>query len=93
MMDVTVDRGPGGGVLSVTASCGGQTVVVVGFCRYWHTDDRVGAYNCDEHVAEFGGPTSWRWDGGRFVREHESPPYGVDVLEGEWVPDDVWSAR
>ena len=86
-MNVSVVRGPHGGVLWVDAEEDGQRVSLGGYCRYWTTVDRVGGFGCSDHPA---GPVSYRWAGVRFVREAEPPPAGVAVEVGEWLPDDEW---
>ena len=87
-MTFVVSYGPQGGVLWVDGVRDGQTVSLGGYCRYWTEGAAMGGTGCPDHPHI--GRCSYRWDGGRWVKGHEHPPQGVELLHGEWLPDDVW---
>lgn len=89
MVEHVVDRGSGGDVLRVRLTAADQSVTVVGWCRYWIDGDMAGGFACPDHP-DIGGPVSYRWDGERFECSNLLPPSGIDVLVGEWVPDEEW---
>lgn len=88
-MNVYINKGPQGGVLTVELYSNDQSVILAGYCRYWHQDNIAGCFNC-EHHQEFGGPMGYMWTGSNFIRHDIDAPASVEILHGEWVSDEEW---